>query len=53
MWDNVIGFHVWRCNRNLLLVNAGIVALVLVLAYFAERYLYNSLPDRSLLLQRL
>ena len=41
MWDNVIGFHIRRCNRNLLLVNAGILAAVFVLGYYAERYIYN------------
>jgi hypothetical protein len=41
MWENVIGFHVRRCNRNLLLVNAGILAAILVWAHLSERYLYN------------
>jgi hypothetical protein len=43
MWENVIGFHIGRCNRNLFFVNAGILAVIFVCAYFAERYLYNCL----------
>lgn len=41
MWENVIGRHIRRCNRNLLVVNAGILMGLLLWAYASERYLYN------------
>lgn len=41
MWDNEIGRHIRRCNRNLFLTNAVIVAALLLWAYSSERYLYN------------
>jgi hypothetical protein len=41
MWDNIIGHHVRRCNRNLLLVNVCLLAALAFLAYTFERYLYN------------
>ena len=41
MWENVIGRHIIRCNRNLLLVNAGVLTALLLWAGVSERYLYN------------
>jgi hypothetical protein len=43
MWDNVIGRHIRRCNRNLLLVNTAILLALFVWAFSSERYLYNCL----------
>jgi hypothetical protein len=41
MWNNVIGRQIGRCNRNLLVVNAGIILIGVIWAYSAQRYLYN------------
>jgi hypothetical protein len=41
MWDNVVGRHIRRCNRNLLLVNALILAALVLLAFANSRYLLN------------
>lgn len=43
MWNNLIGEHVRRTTRNLLLVSAGLVAVVLVVALLNGRYLYNAI----------
>ncbi len=39
MWENVIGRHVRRCNRNLLIANAAVVAAVALVAAANGRYL--------------
>ncbi|HEY6329574.1 MAG TPA: DUF6709 family protein, partial [Blastocatellia bacterium] len=41
MWDNIVGLHIKRCNRNLLLVNAIIQAGLLTLGFANYRYLVN------------
>ena len=41
MWDNVVGRHIRRCNRNLLLVNALILAALVLLGFANFRYLLN------------
>jgi hypothetical protein len=41
MWDHLIGQHLRRCNRNLLLVNGALVLIVLVVALVFSRYLFN------------
>lgn len=41
MWDNVVGRHIRRCNRNLLLVNALILAALVILGFANFRYLLN------------
>jgi len=43
MWNNVIGEHVRRTTRNLLLVNALLLAGLALLAWGNGRYLYNAL----------
>jgi hypothetical protein len=41
MWDNVIGQHIRRCNKNLLVMNLVVLAIVLVSVGAAQRYFYN------------
>ncbi len=41
MWDNYIGTHIRRANRNLLLVNAGLLLLLALCAGVSERYWQN------------
>ncbi|HKE26326.1 MAG TPA: DUF6709 family protein [Bryobacteraceae bacterium] len=41
MWDNVVGRHIRRCNRNLLLLNAAILGALGLLAFWNSRYLLN------------
>ena len=41
MWDTVIGRHIRRANRNLFLVNTGLVLGVFAVAALSSRYLYN------------
>jgi len=43
MWDNIIGSHIRRTNRNLLLANLAILAGLAGWGYLSERYLYNCL----------
>jgi hypothetical protein len=42
MWNHYIGRQIRRCNRNLLLVNLLLIAVLLSLAFLTRRYLYNS-----------
>ena len=42
MLDNVIGRHIRRCNRNLLLVNGGLIVIAIWWLIGSQRYLYNS-----------
>ncbi len=41
MKDTIIGRQIRRCNRNLLLANLGVIALLLMLLVGNQRYLYN------------
>ena len=41
MWENLIGQHIRRANRNLLITNLILLAVVAVSLMAAHRYLYN------------
>ena len=41
MKDTFIGRHIRRCNRNLLLVNLAVIALLILALIGNQRYLYN------------
>lgn len=41
MWNNIIGWHIRRTNRNLLAVNAALVLSLFALALLNDRYLFN------------
>lgn len=41
MWDNIVGVHIRRCNRNLLLANTAILAGLAFLGFANYRYLFN------------
>jgi hypothetical protein len=41
MWENLVGRHIRRCNRNLFFVNAVILVALLVWGYSSKCYLYN------------
>jgi hypothetical protein len=41
MLDNVVGRHIRRCNRNLLLINAAIIVIAIWWLVGSQRYLYN------------
>jgi hypothetical protein len=43
MWDNIIGWHVRRTNRNLLLTNLALLAVLAAVTLFSGRYLVNFL----------
>jgi hypothetical protein len=43
MWDNVIGWHIRRTNRNLLLTNLGLLAVLAIVTLLNGRYLVNFL----------
>src|SRR5437879_6131128 len=42
MWENTIGRHIRRANRNLLIVNVAIIAALLLWIYSEQRYAYNA-----------
>lgn len=41
MGESIIGREIRRCNRNLLLVNLGLIVLLLLWLVLARKYLYN------------
>lgn len=41
MSGTIIERQIRRCNRNLFLVNVGVIALVLLWVILGQRYLYN------------
>ena len=41
MWDNIIGAHIRRCNRNLFAVNLLALIALIACGYGSRRYLYN------------
>jgi hypothetical protein len=41
MWENAVGRQIRRTNRNLLLTNLALLALVLGIAFFNRRYLMS------------
>jgi hypothetical protein len=43
MWDNVIGRHIRRANRSLLLTNLALLAVLAVVTLANGRYLVNFL----------
>jgi len=43
MWDNIIGWHIRRTNRNLLLTNLALLAALAAATLLSGRYLVNFL----------
>jgi len=43
MWDNIIGRHIRRTNRNLLLTNLALLAVLATVTLLNGRYLVNFL----------
>ncbi len=47
MRGTIIERQIRRCNRNLVLVNVGVIGLMLLWVILEQRYLYNCLAGRS------
>jgi hypothetical protein len=43
MWNNYIGSQIRRANRNLMVMNAVLMAILVVVLVISRRYLYNAL----------
>jgi len=50
MWNNVIGRHIHRSNRNLLVFNSLMLSALLLWALASSRYLYNCLRGPQLVI---